>query len=265
VSEIGPAEEDELLAVALAAARASAAELVARYGDPRGVRTKSTATDPVSDADVAAEHAIRDVLARERPGDAVLGEEGGETAATNGAGIRWIVDPLDGTVNYLYGIPQWGVSVACEDARGTITGVVLDPLRGEEFSATRSGPALVNGTPIAASGVDDLGVALVATGFSYSSEQRARQAEAVARLLPQVRDVRRLGSAAIDLAWAACGRYDAYYERNLKPWDIAAGALIAARAGLAVRELAPHDGEPAGVLVAPPAVVDRLEAIVLGA
>ncbi len=257
-------DEQELLGVAREAARASADELLRRYGDPRGVKTKSSATDPVSDADVAAEQAIRAVLAHHRPGDAILGEEGGETAATGTTGVRWVVDPLDGTANYLYEIPQWCVSVAAEDADGAIAGVVLDPLRGEEFVATRSGRALRDGQPIAGSTNDELATSLVATGFSYQPEQRARQAELLARLLPQVRDVRRFGAAALDLAWVACGRWDAYYERNLNPWDVAAGSLIAERAGMAVRELAAREGEPAGVLAAPPALVDRFEQLLLG-
>jgi myo-inositol-1(or 4)-monophosphatase len=255
-------DEQELLAVARAAAQASADELLRRYGDPRGVRTKSSATDPVSDADVAAEDAIRAVLARDRPGDAILGEEGGATAAAAGRGVRWVVDPLDGTANYLYEIPQWCVSVAAEDEDGALVGVVLDPLRGEEFVATRSGAALRDGAPTTGSTSDELATIMVATGFSYQAEERARQAEVLARLLPVVRDVRRFGAAALDLAWLACGRYDAYYERNLKPWDVAAGSLIARRAGLVVRGLPPRAGEPAGVLAAPPALVDRFEQLV---
>ena len=255
-------DEAELLDVARAAARASAEVLLRYYGKARDVRTKTTETDLVSEADETAERAIRELLRARRPGDAVLGEEGGETAATATTGVRWIVDPLDGTVNYLFGFPMWSVSVACEDADGALAGVVYDPLRDEEFAATRSGPALRDGEPIACSGKAQLSQALVATGFSYDAALRARQAEVVARALPRVRDIRRGGSAALDLAYAAAGRVDAYWERDVQPWDYAAGRLIATRAGLAIRELPAADGLPFGLVAAPPALVDELHALV---
>lgn len=259
-----PQIEAELLDVARAAARASAEILLGFYGDAPGVRTKSTDTDLVSEADVQAEQAIRALLHERRPGDAVLGEEGGESAATEESGVRWVVDPLDGTVNYLFGYPLWSVSVACEDAAGTIAGVVLDPLRGEEFAATRSGPATLDGRPLTGSTKDELGQALVSTGFGYDPRLRARQAEALAHVLPRVRDIRRGGSAAIDLAWTAAGRTDAYWERGINPWDFAAGALLCERAGLAVRELVAAHELPSGLVVAPPALVDELHALVAG-
>lgn len=259
--------EAELLDVARAAARAAAAELLARYDHAvEGFGTKSSATDPVSDADRAAEAAIRTLLAERRPGDAILGEEGGETAGDGeGGAVRWVVDPLDGTVNYLYRYPQWSVSVAAEDADGTIAGVVLDPLRDEELAATRSGPLLRDGAPVAPAPrprASSLAVALVATGFGYDAAVRARQAEVVQRVLPCVRDVRRGGSAAIDLAWTALGRCDAYWERGVKAWDVAAGALLCARAGLELHELPPAGGMPAGLLAAPPALAAELLALV---
>ena len=260
--------EAELLSVARAAARAAAAELLARYeAAPTDVATKSTATDPVSAADLAAEGAIRELLAARRPDDAILGEEGGETGGREGSasGVRWVVDPLDGTVNYLYRYPQWSVSVACEDADGTIAGVVLDPLRDEELAATRSGPALLNGAPVDRErGAETLATALVATGFGYDAAVREGQAAVIARLLPRVRDIRRGGSAALDLAWTAFGRCDAYYERGVQPWDVAAGALICARAGLELHELPARDGEPAGLLAAPAALATPLLALVRG-
>jgi myo-inositol-1(or 4)-monophosphatase len=262
-----PELEVELLDVAHAAAAAAAAELSARYEHAvEGFGTKTTATDPVSDADRAAEAAIRALLAARRPGDAILGEEGGETAGTGG--VRWVVDPLDGTVNYLFGYPQWSVSVAAEDAGGeTLAGVVLDPLRGEQLSATRSGPLLRDGAPIAADPAarpraSTLDVALVATGFAYDAAVRARQAEVLQRVLPRVRDVRRGGSAALDLAWTALGRCDAYWERGVKAWDVAAGALLCARAGLELHELPSAGGMPAGLLAAPPALAAELLALV---
>lgn len=259
-----PPLERELLDVARAAARASADVLLGYYGDAPGVRTKSSDTDPVSEADVNAERAIRALLAERRPGDAILGEEGGETTGAGESGIRWIVDPLDGTVNYLYEYPQWSVSVAAEDADGTLAGVVYDPLRREEFAATRSGAATCDGVPIAASDKTELELALVATGFSYDASVRARQAEVIGGLITKVRDIRRGGSAAIDLAWAAAGRTDAYFERDVNPWDYAAGALICERAGLRVRELPEEDGLPFGLVVAPPALLDELHALASG-
>jgi myo-inositol-1(or 4)-monophosphatase len=171
--------------------------------------------------------------------------------------VRWVVDPLDGTVNFLFGIPQWCVSIACEDGEGVLAGVIYDPMRDELWSAERDGPALLDGRPIEASRQDDLATALVATGFGYDAGMRREQADVAARLLPQVRDIRRMGSAALDLAWTAAGRYDAFYERGLNHWDRAAGELIATRAGLAAREFGAD-----GVLVAPPALIDTLASLV---
>jgi myo-inositol-1(or 4)-monophosphatase len=254
--------EPELLAIAGAAADVAAAELMARFGAvQRDVRAKSGPTDLVSEADMAAEQAIRGLLAERRPEDAILGEEGG---ATGHGRLRWVVDPLDGTINFLFGIPAFAVSVACEDADGPLAGIVLDPVRGERFTATRSGPAELGGSPLPGSERSELATALIATGFGYDAEVRARQAEVVGRLLPRVRDIRRVGSAALDLCWAAAGRFDGYYERGVKPWDIAAGALVARRAGLEVHELAAAPGLPEGILVAAPAIASELLALVAG-
>jgi myo-inositol-1(or 4)-monophosphatase len=255
------ADEHTLLAVAQEAAEAAAAELRPRFGEQaRGVRTKSTPTDLVSDADLAAESAIRAVLADHRPGDAIVGEEGG---ATGEGELRWIVDPLDGTINFLFGIPAFAVSIACENASGTLAGVVLDPIRQECFAATRSGEPTLNGAPIRASDREDLSTAMVATGFGYDTAVRARQGAVVARVLPRVRDIRRVGAAALDLTWSACGRYDAYYERGLHAWDLAAGSLIAQRAGLQVRELPANGEDPAGVVAAPGALMAELYELVV--
>jgi myo-inositol-1(or 4)-monophosphatase len=257
-----PDDELAFLSVARDAASAAAAELRQRFGEARGVRTKSTPTDLVSDADLAAERAIRAVLAERRPGDAILAEEGGETA---GGELRWVVDPLDGTINYLFGIPAYAVSIACEDASGVIAGVVLDPSRDERFEATRSGPAMLNGEPVdAARRAESLDVAMVATGFGYDQAVRARQADVLTRVLPRVRDIRRVGAAALDLCWCACGRFDAYYERGLNPWDVAAGGLIAARAGLEVRDLPASGPDPAGTVAAPAGLIDGLVALLVG-
>jgi myo-inositol-1(or 4)-monophosphatase len=280
-------DEGALLAVAETAARAAARELLSRFGQRQeGVRTKSGPTDLVSDADVAAESAIRRVLSERRPGDAVLGEEGGETtvgegdasadgggenavgegdaSADGGGRLRWVVDPLDGTINFLFGIPAFAVSVACEDSHGAVAGVVLDPIREECFAATRGGEPTLNGERIEASGRSELATALVATGFSYSAGVRARQAEVVTRVLPRVRDIRRVGAAALDLAWCACGRFDAYYERGVHRWDFLAGALVASRAGLQVRELDEVGEDPFGILASPAALLDELTGLVLG-
>jgi myo-inositol-1(or 4)-monophosphatase len=255
------ASEDDLLQIALDAARAGAAELIGRFGHRQSqVRSKSSPTDLVSEADVSAETAIRAVLGERRPDDAILGEEGGETGA---GALRWVIDPLDGTTNFLFGVPQWAVSVACEDEHGSLVGVVLDPSHDECFAATRSGAATLNGTPIQAGEPDSLATALVATGFGYDSDVRARQAVVLERVLPRVRDIRRAGSAAIDLAWCACGRFDLYWERGVKAWDIAAGTLLCERAGLTVEPMNESEDGPAGILVGPEPLLGELRALVL--
>ena len=255
----GP-DETQLLAVAREAAEAAAAELKRRFGrKAEGVVAKSTPTDLASEADMVAESAIREVLGARRPGDAILGEEEG---ATGSGELRWLVDPLDGTVNFLFGIPAFAVSICCEDASGAIAGLVLDPIREERFEATRSGHATLNGAAITGSDCDHLATAMVATGFAYDAARRARQAQVVARVLPRARDIRRFGAAALDLAWCACGRFDAYYERGVKPWDVAAGRLICARAGLEVRDLPAQGEDPAGIIAAPRGLIGELEGLV---
>jgi myo-inositol-1(or 4)-monophosphatase len=250
----------ELRALAEAVAREAGALLRGAFEGPElRVSSKSTPTDLVSEADHAAERLIRDRLAAARPGDGVLGEEGGDHAGSSG--VRWVVDPLDGTINFLFGLPQWAVSIACEDADGALAGVVYDPLRDELFSAERDGPATLDGRPVRSSTREDLATALVGTGFGYDAEVRRAQATVAARLLPDVRDLRRFGSAAIDLAWTACGRLDAYYEHGLNAWDLAAGRLICERAGLEVHDLAPVGPSAPGVLVAPPALAAPLLAL----
>ena len=278
----GRSLELELLEIAERAAHAAGEELLSRFGRaPLNLRSKSTPTDPVSDSDLAAEAAIRAVLTRERPADAILGEEGGATpgAGADGAehGLTWVVDPLDGTVNYLYQQPTFAVSVACRDAERTLVGVILHPVAQERFSATRSGVALRDrGDGDTAEemkprqGPEQLGHVLVGTGFAYDPAVRAAQGRVAARLLPRVRDIRRAGAAALDLAACAAGRLDAYYERGVQAWDVAAGTLICERVGLVVRRLdeVPADDAavalPAGVLVAPPGLIDQLEALVAG-
>jgi myo-inositol-1(or 4)-monophosphatase len=254
-----PEFEAELLEVAVLAARAAGAELMARWRRPLEVNSKSTPTDPVSEADLAAEHAIREILGRSRPQDAILGEEGG---ATGNGDLRWVVDPLDGTVNYLYGLPTFAVSIAVEDSDGALAAAVLDPVADEIFTATRSSAPSRNGDPIAPSGCESLNRALIGTGFGYDPHVREIQAEVAARVIPLARDIRRAGAAALDMCSCAAGRLDAYYERGVKPWDVGAGTLICERAGLVVRMLEPHGVLPSGVLVAPSSFIDELDSLI---
>jgi myo-inositol-1(or 4)-monophosphatase len=251
--------ERELLEIAGEAARAAGAQLLARWRRPLQVSAKSTPTDPVTDADLAAEQAIREVLERRRPADAILGEEGG---ATGEGELRWVIDPLDGTVNFLYGLATFAVSIAVEDARGALAAVVLDPVADELFSASRDGEALCNGQPLTPTLCDTLDRALVGTGFAYDAALRAAQAQVAQRVIPAARDIRRAGAAALDLCACAAGRLDAYWERDLNHWDIAAGMLICERAGLTVRTLEPAGGLPGGVIVAAPTLIDELGALV---
>jgi myo-inositol-1(or 4)-monophosphatase len=251
-----------LLAVAEEAAVAAGELLRERFeaGVERALRTKSTPTDLVSEADLAAEAAIREVLTARRPEDAVLGEEGGRQGADDA--LLWVVDPLDGTLNFLHGLPAWCVSVAVRDADGPVAGVILDPLRGELFAASRDGEARLGEAVLGGSACTELAQAIVGTGFAYEAQVRAGQGEVVARLLPRIANLRRTGACALDLAWTAAGRLDAFYERAVQEWDVAAGELICARAGLVVERTPAVDGMPAGILAAPSAFADDLRAVV---
>ncbi len=252
--------------VAVQASRAAGELLRERFalGEQQQVSSKSTPTDLVSEADLAAERTIRELLASLRPQDGFLGEESGGEAGVSG--LRWVVDPLDGTVNFLFGIPQWCVSVAVQDEHGSLAGAIYDPCREELFAAVRgSAPTLSDsrGTRTFVSPLrEDLATAMVATGLAYDARVRTAQAEVLARVIPQVRDIRRFGSAALDLAWTAMGRFDAYFERTVKPWDIAAGTLICEGAGLEVVELPEREDLPWGILVAPSALADALGPLV---
>ncbi len=207
------ADPHALLELAVRSAHAAGALLVDRFHrTASGVSTKSSQTDPVSDADRDAESLIAGLLRGARPDDAIVGEEG--AGATGGSGLEWIVDPLDGTVNFLYGIPQWAVSIACRDDRGALTAVVHDPVRGETFSAVRGRGCTLDGAVLRLREPPPLARALVGTGFSYVAAERERQTAIFARVLPRARDVRRAGSAALDLAWVAAGRLDAFYEHG---------------------------------------------------
>jgi myo-inositol-1(or 4)-monophosphatase len=194
------------------------------------VETKTSATDPVSEADREAELLIARQLAASRPDDGLLAEEG-QAARRGSSGLRWVVDPLDGTVNFLYGLPAWCVSVAVEDDEGTVAGAVHHPMGAETFHAARGAGASSGGRTLAVTRVAELSHTMVATGFSYEPDVRAAQAEDAASLLRRVRDLRRCGAAALDLAWTAAGRLDAYIEFGLKPWDWAAGRLLVTEAG----------------------------------
>lgn len=227
------------------------------------VRAKSTPTDMVTEMDRAAEALIVQRIFKARPDDGMLGEEGTDLAGTSG--VRWVVDPLDGTTNYLYGLPGFAVSIAAEIDGQVAVGVVHDVVRDESFAATVGGGATRDGLPIAVSDVTELGFALVATGFSYDRARRARQGAVLATVLPRVRDVRRFGAAAVDLCSVACGRVDAYYERGLAPWDLAAGGLIAREAGAVVRGF--DGGAPGfdGVVASSPAVAGALLSLLVEA
>ena len=213
-----------------------AGELVAGMREQTVVEvgTKTSRTDVVTAADTAAERAVRELLAQRRPGEPVLGEEEGGMPARPGT-LCWVVDPIDGSVNYLYGLPWYAVSVAAQRDGVTLAGAVVQPAPGRTFSAARGRGAQLDGDPVRASAATRLELAMLATGFSYRAERRARQAELVARLLPRVRDIRRAGSSALDLCAVACGWVDAYVEHGLNRWDWAAGALIAEEAGALVR------------------------------
>jgi myo-inositol-1(or 4)-monophosphatase len=257
----------ELLRVATLAAHRAGDVLLRQAGVTRLVGHKSTETDPVTEADLASESVISTLLAQTRPHDGLLGEEG--TTRESGTDLRWVVDPLDGTVNLRYGLPHYAVSLACEQRTGATPGgrdddgrwealvaVVHDPTLAETFTAVLDQGAELNGEPITVNDPVSLSQALVATGFAYGASSRMRQANAIGPLLARARDIRSVGSAALALCWVAAGRCDAYYEDELAPWDWAAGALIAREAGATVSTLG------TGVLAAGTAVYPALADIV---
>ncbi|HWE56163.1 MAG TPA: inositol monophosphatase family protein [Acidimicrobiales bacterium] len=218
-----------LAGVALEAAQAAALILISDR-QLSGLETKSSATDMVSDFDLLAEQAVAQVIAARRPDDGLLGEEGSNR--TGSTGVRWVVDPLDGTTNFLFGLPQFSVSIAAEIDGRPVAGVVIDPSRDEVWAAIRGHGSFLNGRRCrVAEGRSTLEQALCATGFGYRAERRRWQAAVAARVIPEVRDIRRLGSAALDLCWTGGGRYDAYFEWGLNPWDLSAGSLVASEAG----------------------------------
>ena len=255
------APSPELLELAVRVAE-EAGDLLLGYAGRTGlgVRTKTSATDPVSEADTASERHITSRLLDARPDDGILGEE--DAANRRGtSGIGWVIDPLDGTVNFLYGIPQWCVSIAAEDDDGAVVGVVHDPNRRETFAARRGAGATLDGHALSVTHVDDLSQTMVATGFAYDPAVRRDWGAQVAGLVAEARDLRRFGSAALDLAWVAAGRYDVYVEFALNPWDWAAGRLLVDEAGGVTstrhRHLGGHDrsGLVAGGAAAHDAIV----------
>ena len=258
-------EPAALLDLAVSTAR-EAADLVARgrASAAEQVDVKSSPVDMVTAVDRACEELVTSRLLGARPDDGLLGEEGGERTGTSG--VRWVVDPIDGTTNFVYGLPAYAVSIAAEVDGEVRAGVVLNAATGELYSATLGGgarlalPGRPEEVPLAVGRPASLEQTLVATGFGYRSEQRRAQGAVVAELLPQVRDIRRLGSAALDLCTVAGGRVDAYYEMHLNRWDVAAGALVAAEAGVVVTGLPGRPfAEPLGIAVAPSVAEEFLD------
>ena len=260
----GNSTPETLLAIAVRIAREAAATAARMRAEAiTDVQTKSTDTDVVTAGDRAVERQVITALAAERPGDGVLGEEYGDSATPAAGAVRWILDPIDGTVNYLYGLPLYAVSLAAEVDGVVVAGVVHNAATGDEWTATLGGGAWRGGRRLAGSQRTTLDQTLLGTGFGYDSARRAHQGAVVATLLTRVRDIRRLGAASIDLCLAAEGSLDAYFEKGLNPWDHAAGGLVAAEAGLRVSGL---DGAPAGadmLVAAPPALFGALHDVLV--
>ncbi|MEU4835485.1 inositol monophosphatase family protein [Streptosporangium sp. NPDC023615] len=234
--------------------------LAKRPARPEVLITKSSPTDVVTALDRASEELIRDRIKAVRPDDAILGEEGGPTGDGR---VRWIVDPIDGTVNFLYGVPEWAVSIAVEVDGEVIAGVVNIVPRAEVFTAVRGRGAWLSGERLSCNTGVPLDQALIATGFGYGTGRRAVQAEVLRHVLPRVRDIRRGGSAASDLCAVAAGRVDGYYERGPQQWDYAAGGLIAAEAGARVGGLEGKGANPGLTLCAAPGLFEELHDLLL--
>jgi myo-inositol-1(or 4)-monophosphatase len=255
----------EPMPVAIEAARVAGRQLIESFeGKATGVGAKSSHTDLVSDADRESETAIVSAIRWAFPEDAIVAEEG--SLERGGSGRTWYIDPLDGTINYLYGVPHWSVVLCLADADGALAGVVYDPVRDELFSAARGRGAHVSRSggaprPLRTSAAAELASALVATGFAYVKEDRQEQARILTRVLGEVRDLRRYGSAALDLAWVGAGRFDAYFESVDKPWDWMAGALITREAGGRVTELPQARSGHPHIVASAPGVHDALVAL----
>ncbi len=241
--------------VALARRLATDAGALVRAGRRRGlndVTTKSTSTDMVTEYDRRAEALIVEGILAARPHDGIVGEEGADRAGTSG--VDWLIDPIDGTTNFLYGLPGYGISIGARDGDGALAGVVHVPALGETFHAGRGGGAFLDDVPIHCTGATVLATSLVATGFSYDPGLRVRQTTALVEIIGRIRDIRRFGAAAVDLCHVACGRVDAYYERGLAPWDLAAGELIVREAGGVITGFDGAAPEPGAVVAAAPGI-----------
>lgn len=253
------ATDPGLEAIAGEVARLASESVRAKLGSAREIGTKSTPTDSVTTADIETETLIRDALEMATPGASIIGEEGTNVEGTSDIG--WIIDPIDGTVNFLYELPVVAVSIAATRNDEVVAGAVADVLRMEVFTASRGHGARLNGRDIRTSSVSDIADSLIATGFSYSAQRRGAEAEIVGRILPIARDIRCFGSAALNLAWVACGRVDGYWESDTNRWDVAAGVLLAEEAGAMVELDATATGS---VLAAPRALVGALRQLVSG-
>lgn len=253
----------DLLDLAQRSARAAGEMLRDRFArPPEGVSSKSTPTDLVSDADRASDALLVEMISAERPDDGFVTEE--SAGKESRSGVRWVLDPLDATVNFLFGIPWWCVSVAAEDEQGAVVGAIYNPNVDEMFTAKRDGGAFLDGAPMRVSARSEIATALIGTGFSYDAAAREDQAEIVARVLPVARDVRRMGSAALDLAHLACGRLDGFYEAPMEHWDKAAGLLMIAEAGGVITELPGPRGLTEGAIASGPGIHEALVKLVLG-
>lgn len=257
---------DDLAALAVEVAERAGALLLARRRDPAGRRAllagaeaKSTPTDLVTEVDRASEQLIVSSLLAARPNDGILAEEGSKRPGSSG--IVWVVDPLDGTINYLYGLAPFAVSIAAERDGALLAAAVVDPLAGETFSASAGGGAHLDGRRLVLEPGRPLDRALVGTGFSYDAGRRRHQAALLPAVLPAVRDLRRGGSAALDLCAVAAGRLDAHYEAGLAPWDLAAGRLVCTEAGASVRLLTGLVPGSRTVVAAAPGLGAELEAL----
>ena len=262
MTALSQGERVELLT--LASKLALAAGAMVRDGRAeRGVvtaTTKSSVTDMVTEFDKASEMLIVRGILDVRPGDGIIGEEGTDTTGTSG--IDWLIDPIDGTTNFLYDLPGWAVSIAAKSAQGAEVAAVYVPTTNELFTAIVGEGASLNGRRIQCSTTDDVSLALIATGFSYQIERRQLQAARVAALLPRVRDIRRFGAAAPDLCYVAAGRVDAYFEQWLGPWDLAAGELIAREAGCRTGSLDGGSVRPDSVLAANPILYSKFQTLI---
>jgi myo-inositol-1(or 4)-monophosphatase len=255
-------EPRELLALAVdVGLRAGELLLTERPGGAIETGSKSSPTDIVTVMDTRAETFIVESLRAERPDDAFLGEEGGARSGTSA--VRWVIDPIDGTVNYRYRLPHWSVSIAAEVEGVVVAGVVVDPSNGETWTAARGDGARCNGEAVWCSTEARLEQALIGTGFGYAAALRARQADVMRTLLPRVRDIRRVGSCAIDLCWVAAGRLDGYFERGPNIWDYSAGGLICEEAGAWFDVRPGTPGPPDLVIAAPPALFRPLHLLLV--